>query len=492
MNIRWTGILAVFSMLFVLNGARAESTQSDGVFPHKRTDLPKKKNATAGKYLYVGIAPRFAAEDLDMVSSKIGLTLRVTGRVTQEFKDHYALELYRRFKKIADAFQSDPALGFYPLQGMEQLQKRTKLGSVKLWLKVTAPYLKHVLENQGVEINGIDDTGAAIAAADYNRDVLTALLRFYLQNQTLTLESIPTLDTYFQNEDYVRRLSADLWNVHLAKRYTAEASIGAKGKAYVGFLTYVYPIAATTEGPFDQPREGVRDFGLEGNVESRIWSEKWKDEFGGMPFLLIEWSGVAYHGPITNYNPLDIWYLRRDYVSHGCHRMDSSDIMELRSIMPADLSLLQKKKRPIRHVTINWPDVTDWNRDGKLEVMDVDYYEIPTWFPEPKKGTDLDVLSKKYMGEVAQTAWRKKHYVRFNKNKDAATAVYDPVTGLYSGIPKYVVTGKKLTRDGVYDPVPVQVFTVEPSRIIQYFDGRPMPKTFDNFSGKYAPPFFVR
>ncbi len=50
--------------------------------------------------------------------------------------------------------------------------------------------------------------------------------------------------------------------------------------------------------------------------------------FAGMPFM--SWSGsYGIHGPIDNYRALNGGSLRRGYVSHGCIRMESADILEL-------------------------------------------------------------------------------------------------------------------------------------------------------------------
>jgi hypothetical protein len=50
--------------------------------------------------------------------------------------------------------------------------------------------------------------------------------------------------------------------------------------------------------------------------------------FAGLPFL--SWSGsYGMHGPIDNYRAPNGGSLRRGYVSHGCLRMESADILEL-------------------------------------------------------------------------------------------------------------------------------------------------------------------
>lgn len=478
----------MFALLyrFVLIAAVAVSSiisfaDTLGPYPHQRSNLPQMANATVGKYLYVGTAPKFNPEDLLLVSSKIGLTLRVQASVTQNLIDTYAKTLYQRFNTLRQYFEPNSDYQFVPYKNFNTLYASSKRASTQLWLKVAQPYLGHVLEAWA---NPSD-------FENYNTYILTAVLRYYFQNPYLTLAQTSQLESVLNHPAFLTSLSRQLFKTHLSSQYTElPTSQNNESQKYVGILTYVYPIAATTEGPFDEPSEGVRDFGLEGNVEARIWSDKWKDEFGGFPFLLINWAGVAFHGPITNFAPLDTWYLRRGYVSHGCHRMDASDILELRALLPNDLSLLQKKKKAIRHVTLTWPDVTDWNLDGQLEVMDAGYYEIPTYFAEPKKGADLDKIAASYMGENAKEKWRKKIWVPRNKHPDSnGLAYYDEGTQLYSGLPKYNWSNGKLTRNGNYGALPVKTFEEKPNRILQYQDGKALPRTYDLYNLKSLNPF---
>lgn len=50
--------------------------------------------------------------------------------------------------------------------------------------------------------------------------------------------------------------------------------------------------------------------------------------FAGLPFL--SWHGnYGIHGPIDNYTAANGGSLRRGYVSHGCLRMESADVLEL-------------------------------------------------------------------------------------------------------------------------------------------------------------------
>jgi hypothetical protein len=80
---------------------------------------------------------------------------------------------------------------------------------------------------------------------------------------------------------------------------------------------------------------GKQDFTITpaGTTECRIW---WTDPatgqklpvFAGMPFM--RWSGAyAIHGPVDNFRAANGGSLRRGFVSHGCIRMQSADVLEL-------------------------------------------------------------------------------------------------------------------------------------------------------------------
>lgn len=66
--------------------------------------------------------------------------------------------------------------------------------------------------------------------------------------------------------------------------------------------------------------------------------------FAGLPFLRLEGAptlGYAIHGPIDSYTTTSGGRLRRGYVSHGCLRMESADVLEL-------AARLKGKKVPVR------------------------------------------------------------------------------------------------------------------------------------------------
>jgi hypothetical protein len=270
--------------------------------------------------------------------------------------------------------------------------------------------------------------------------------------------------------------SRRLFIKHLGHLYTE----GSDRTSYKGSLTFVYPIAATVEGPFDQPKEMVTDLKTAESIEARWWSDKWKDEFGGFPFLLIEWSGVAFHGPITNDAALDVWYLRRDYVSHGCHRMDGSDVLEFRALMPQDM---KKAAGQIKVTVLDHFDVTDWNRDGKLEVIDVKYYQIPSSVAVPKKKTIEETIAPFNVEAQAKT---------FMKNNKYAAKFYDAGNDKVKNAPKYEVLKKTLKKNGVHGVLDIYRFEHRPSRILQYTEDGIKLQGFDDLAGKYPPKHFQK
>ncbi len=82
-------------------------------------------------------------------------------------------------------------------------------------------------------------------------------------------------------------------------------------------------------------RNGTQDFVVDRSRSTacKMW---WTDPdtgaqspvFAGLPFL--SWSGsYGIHGPIDNYRAPNGGNLRRGFVSHGCVRMESADILEV-------------------------------------------------------------------------------------------------------------------------------------------------------------------
>ena len=450
----------------------AQAGSVPGPITHERTDTPKKANAHVGRFLYVGNAPKFGAGEVDLTVSKLGLTLRATGWITQERIDTYASQLYKRWELIDQTMQ-DPSFVLHPLVKFQDLA--TKQSTVT-WAKIAAQYSAHVLADRGVEVFSAKRNSKFLDASgianEYQADVSTAILRYYFDDNTLTPELLKADN---KRRDYLLAPanSQALFYTHFNSIYTPTM----KKDGFVGNLNFVYPIAATVKGPNDQPREGSRLLMNHGTIDARWWSDKWDDEFGGLQFILINAAGVAFHGPITNYAPLDVWYLRRGYVSHGCHRMDSSDVMELRNILPKEIKDLGKVKLTI----LNNFDVTDWNEDGKNEVVDVKFYNIPTSIAVPKNKTMEDMVKPFLVENQMKT---------FFQTNAFSKKYYSPLTDTINGAVKYKFSKGFLVRDGFHGPLPIARFESQPSRILQYRELGVHLLPYDDNRGNFPPKYF--
>lgn len=444
--------------------------------PHERTDTPKLKNTTTGRYMYVGNVPKFDAQELELTISKMNLTTRVTAHVSQSRIDGYANQLFLRWKNINDALL-DTTVSLHPLVRISKLAEKKPI-NVQAWAKIVEQYSSHVLETSGLPVYSDVRNAKNYASPqieDEYKDTISKALFQFLFDTTESPDEVINDNLKFEKLLSVQN-SQRLFSKHLGHIYTNQSDKAG----YVGTLTLVYPIAATVEGPFNQPKEQVTDLKTAESIEARWWSNKWNDEFGGFPFLLIEWSGVAFHGPITNYGPMDVWYLRRGYVSHGCHRMDGSDVLELRALMPVDM---KKSAGKIKITILDYFDVTDWNKDGTVEAIDVKYYQIPSNVAVPKNKTIDDVIAP-YKVENQM-----KSYIKNNKY---ASKFYDSATDKLKNVPKYVVNKKMLTKDGVHEEVGLYRFDYRPSRILQYTEDGIKLQGFDDNAGKYPPKYFQK
>jgi len=103
---------------------------------------------------------------------------------------------------------------------------------------------------------------------------------------------------------------------------------------------------------------GKQDFAIKpsGRTACKTW---WTDPetgeklpvFAGLPFL--SWSGAyAIHGPIDGYRNANGGTLRRGYVSHGCIRMESADVLEVFARTRGAASVpVHVQREPEREVT---------------------------------------------------------------------------------------------------------------------------------------------
>lgn len=105
----------------------------------------------SGRFAYLGNAPRFQPENLEMVASKMGHSLRVKAWVSQDTIDGYELALLTRFKGFYDSFML-PTMHFEILESLVSIAKNTQNVNTKKWATVASYYSKHFLENQAVDI----------------------------------------------------------------------------------------------------------------------------------------------------------------------------------------------------------------------------------------------------------------------------------------------------------------------------------------------------
>lgn len=465
-------LTALFCVALTLCGvAHAEKFEFFGPMPHERTNTPKKANANVGRYMYIGTMPKFTGEEIELTVSKMSLTVRATGWISQARRDGYASELYQRYERISAALE-DPDFVLHPLIQINSIPTRdTSIA----WAKIASQYSAHILENRGVEIYTQRRNAKSLAeagkTAEYTASIKTAILRYFFNNNSLTSEAVES-DNLLRDNLLSVDNSRALFAVHNKTFVSSAAKPG-----YIGNITAVYPIAATTAGPFDQPKEGVRRLLDHGTIDARWWSDKWNDEFGGLPFILINSAGVAFHGPITNFAPLDVWYLRRGYVSHGCHRMDVSDISELRAMMPTNIKELGRVKLTV----LNHFDVTDWNNDGNLEVVDVKFYNVPGAVTIAN-GQTIDQAIQPYL--VAN------QMKTFFSTNPFSKKFYDVASDTIKGAPKYKVSNGVLLKDGVHGDLPLARFDYPASRVLQYKELDVQMVPYDDNRGKFPPKYF--
>ncbi|MBS1963542.1 MAG: hypothetical protein JST04_15105 [Bdellovibrionales bacterium] len=505
--------------------------------PEDNILLPKDVMVTAaamadgkyeiGRFAYLGVAPRFESKNLEMYASKMGHTLRVKGFVTRDVLDSYEFTLLDRFASYAKMLDN-PKIRLEPLKDLAKMSEKASNGDSKKWFAVAAMYSHHLYDDGSGDIYSGQplvpqpnptvtpsaDQLAKIAAgrieeARYKKIILDRMIRIYLNDPSATVESgLALYDSYVKDPNFMlsrRAQSEALFRAHFGSVFAegkpvaplypiaplvapsplpsgspvaAATPIPPAVDAHpdaLGFITIVYPIAIDKEGPFKLPKPGLRKFPLSSSVEGYWWSGRWGSEFGGFPFIQITEDGVANHGPITIGNG-DTWYLRRDNVSHSCMRMDASDVMELRALIPRNMRSLARLGQTIPYWIFEWPDVTDVNNDGKNEVIDVAYYSLPT------SGSAISKPEAWAPGAYNKIYWKKvfSPYVGRLKSKntftistveetDASGAKHTRNVGTFKGLPKYDVVGGVLKSVGYYtEELPIWTFAQRPTQIIQF------------------------
>jgi hypothetical protein len=441
---------------------------------------------TIGRFTYYGNAPRFTNDNLEMTASKMGHSLRVKAWVTSDMMIKHEYKLLMRFKGIYDAFMN-PKIHVSRLKSFTQMANATSNSDLKKWYQVAAHYSQPLIENSSVNV--YDRTKDEVTTKTI---ILTGILQALMNNKLLTIDQgLLLLSQYTTDPNLINTramISSNLFTSQFSDRF-ARVVIDPAKPARIGYLTFVYPIAIDKKGPFGLPSPGLRQFPLRESMESRIWSSRWLDEFGGFPFMQITSEGVAFHGPITSMSDAsDTWYLRRDNVSHSCMRMDPSDLLELRALLPEDMLALQAAGRTIPLVIQEWPDVTDVDNNGTMEVIDVAYYNMPTYLgkvnnPENWKPS---AMNKQYWTDMFSPFINKLP----SKNTFVVntTQVVDPITkvvtktnaGVFTGLPIYTIIRGETVIIGYNAVTPIMTMAQRPTAILQYKEDAVEYKDLDN------------
>lgn len=492
-NLGWL-VLAVLVMAIGASSGLSlalaeEGSRADDPIRHRRTDTPTKRNAHSGRYLYLGNVPSgFQAHELELYVSKVALTLRVKAWVSQDLIRNYGRTLFERWQRIHNAFQ-DPSMSLEPLVSAEQLMEEASRSADPVadqaWVAVISKYMDHVLRPHFSDLHNQE-----LSPEAYRDGIVQGLWNSYFHGTLSIFNPLSALETVTLG-DYLL-WSEVLFRHHLGASFTPDNS---KGSDYEGFLTFVYPIAATAQGPFDQPSESFYYFGQMGAMlNARWWSGIWQDEFGGFPFLAINPSGVAFHGPVSTHNSFDVWFLRREFISHGCFRMDASDLLELRALLPRNFKSLPRSQSVSLWVT-QGPDVTDIDGDGRVEAIDVEYYQSGNTYRLAEGETPEQIGEKWNLENQQRDFWRAKFSGVDRSRHLGGENRFDSDAAVFTQLPRYSLERGSLQRVGKWHEVPVRVVPRRKGRIIQYRESgatlrREGEGWHDDNEGKYPPIYF--
>lgn len=456
-------------------------------------------NQSVGRFVYTGDVPRILnPSDLEVYVSKVMLTVRAKGWVSDEQKRVYASQLLIHWDAIRQAFEMD-SMSFEPVPNVKTLAANERKNEKRAqWLLADRYYMKHNLEDQGVDIydDEIDRHAGVkqLAKEAYKNKIILALLRYYTLNPSITLEQglrLVPLAKNGEHEALNAALGSRFFERHLKDNYTESQ----ERAGYSGFLTYVYPIAATTAGPFSIEREGLYALGQYSSDEARWHSPRWDDEFGGFPFLAYTSYGIAFHGPITKlsvpglpgeeFANNNFWYLNRGYVSHGCHRMEASDVMEFRQLLPDDITTSRGVR--VKVVSKIWPDSDLFN--GVRFAFNVDYY---TPVVSMLAGESVEDAVARNAPSMARETYLRNRIDKLKapsqdpKNLRISRMGKDIV--LFDGLQTYTAEG---TRDAVVNGIRVISYPARGNRIMQYRETGVVYSggTEDKF-GKFPPTYF--
>jgi hypothetical protein len=147
----------------------------------------------------------------------------------------------------------------------------------------------------------------------------------------LTCKSVPSLPT-LPNPEIIISLKG--LTVHLVDRTVGFDKVFPAGVGKIddddanstyGDTLSAYPLNATGKNTFTLYQANIQPC-------KTWWTDPETGEkspvFAGLPFMPF-YGGYALHGPIDNFRAPNGGSLRRGFVSHGCIRMESADVLEL-------------------------------------------------------------------------------------------------------------------------------------------------------------------
>jgi hypothetical protein len=179
----------------------------------------------------------------------------------------------------------------------------------------------------------------------------------------LTCKPIPSFPRLAQPEIFLslHGLTARLVDRATGFEKVFPVGVGAinttAGETTYGESRTLFPLIATGKSTFEIRPSTV--------TACKTW---WTDPdtgqrspvFAGLPFMAF-YGGYAFHGPIDNFRAANGGSLRRGFVSHGCVRMQSADILELyaRTLGAARIPVTIQRE-PERQTTGARVDVNRW------------------------------------------------------------------------------------------------------------------------------------
>jgi hypothetical protein len=508
---KWVFFLVLCFFLLGIPWHGSHSAQVEGPFFYvpSETSLSASK-APVGRYLYLGAAPKFKSRDLELTIGKSSFTLRVKAKVSREMIEGYASYLWKRLSIIKKDFKNQRLI-FEPLitnQNYEEFTGKVLGDEDRLWLNTAFQFSEPIFQNH--PRNVLPRSRNGFSYSSYKQIILDSYENYLFFPESVKSEFETPNPQSLEDAQY----SELLFKAHYSDQFTEYKT---QNGSYVGYLTFVYPIAIEAQGPFvDDPREGVHR--IQSIIEAYWHSGTWAYEFAGLPFIRIDSVANGFHGPISRKKSLKTWYLDRAPVSHGCLRMNPSDLMELRQLLPVRERIFTGPvHKPEVHQSIpvrvlNGFDVTDWDLDGDYEVVDVAYYSSfekhPLWSKYLKQMEEIALsnTSKRKQVKISVSELRRAFYSQRYQRLSASLSEYHRsvygreisgrsipnvffsiVTGRFSNLPIFdfprsVASGyAELKRKGIVENLNLKVFPYRGGQVIQYRDRAISPYSLSDF-----------